>query len=104
LVGEARSHRQTEPCDGSRLALTTGKFASDNDEMPPAQLMAPGGWRSYKKVVEIYQAPHLDKLRHALEYRAEQRKLSFLAPTTTTNDNQQTRSPNGPLLELGAVG
>jgi hypothetical protein len=80
------------------------KFAGDNDELPPAQLMALGGWKSYKTVVEIYQAPDVDKLRWVLERRSEQRRLSLVATTTTTNDNQQNPSSNGPLHEVAAVG
>lgn len=79
------------------------KFASDNDELPAAQLMALGGWSSYKTIVEIYQKPREDALRSALSRRGEVRKAAKLAATTTTNDNQPADAGGEALLEVAAT-
>ncbi len=54
------------------------KFADENDELPLSQLMALGGWKSSKTVVEIYQSPSEEKLRVAMNRRAEMRKAARL--------------------------
>jgi integrase len=79
------------------------KFASDNDELPASQLMALGGWRSYKTIVEIYQKPREDALRSALARRGEARK-AVVARTTTTNGDQLSESHSERLPEVVAAG
>jgi integrase len=78
------------------------KFADDNDVLPLSQLMAGGGWKSGRTITETYQAPDLDKLRVAMEQRAE-RRVQQLAATTTTNYNRAARDQSGELLEVGTV-
>jgi hypothetical protein len=79
------------------------KFADDNDDLPLSQLMAGGGWKSGRTIVETYQAPTLDKPREALEKRAARCAARRVAATTTTNDNQQNTPVGDPLLEAVAV-
>lgn len=80
------------------------KFADDNDDLPASQLMALGGWSSYKTIVEIYQKPKEDKLRIAMARRTEVRKAARNAATTTTNDNQASEGVEAPLHEVVAAG
>jgi integrase len=79
------------------------KFAEENDDLPAAQLMALGGWRSYKTIVETYQAPSVDKLRGALESRSKAREAARVARTTTTNDNQAPSSDGEGVHEVAAT-
>jgi len=79
------------------------KFADDKDGLPLSQLMAGGGWRSGKTIVETYQAPELDKLRVVLERRAERCAAPLAAPTTTANDNQNRGTSSGELLQVAAL-
>lgn len=76
------------------------KFTDEYDELPPSQLMALGGWRSYKTIVEIYQKPREEKLRAALSRRSTARSA---AATTTTNDNQPAEEEAGALPEVEAI-
>lgn len=78
------------------------KFADDNDVLPLSQLMAGGGWKSGRTITETYQAPDLDKLRLAMEQRAERRGQK-LAATTTTNYNQHSVTEGAMLLEAPAA-
>jgi integrase len=78
------------------------KFADDNDVLPLSQLMAGGGWKSGRTITETYQAPDLDKLRVAMEQRAE-RRVQQLAATTTTNYNRAAQDESGELLEVAAA-
>ncbi len=78
------------------------KFADDNDVLPLSQVMAGGGWKSGRTITETYQAPDLDKLRVAMEQRAE-RRVQKLAATTTTNYNQPQAAEVGALQEVAAA-
>jgi hypothetical protein len=78
------------------------KFADDNDELPLSQLMALGGWKSCKTIVETYQAPDVEKLRTALERRTE-RCAAKRAATTARNNNPSTIAVSEPLLEVAAA-
>jgi integrase len=78
------------------------KFADDNDDLPLSQLMAGGGWKSGKTIVETYQAPDLDKLRVALEKRAEKCAARLVAATTTTNYDQNFGETTEELLQVAA--
>jgi hypothetical protein len=64
--------------------------------------MAGGGWKSGRTIIETYQAPDLDKLRVAMEQRAE-RRVQKLAATTTTNYNRAAQDQGGELLEVAAA-
>jgi integrase len=85
----------------AELSRTTGrgwhslrrKFADDNDDLPLSQLMALGGWKSSKTIVETYQAPDVEKLRTALERRTA-RCAAKRAATTTRNDNPSQNAVN----------
>jgi hypothetical protein len=78
------------------------KFADDNDVLPLAQLMAGGGWKSGRTITETYQAPDLDKLRVAMEQRAE-RRVQQLAATTTANYNRPAQDKSDALQEVAAA-
>lgn len=78
------------------------KFADDNDVLPLSQLMAGGGWKSGRTITETYQAPDLDKLRVAMEQRAE-RRVQQLAATTTTNYDQPPAADVSTLQEVAAA-
>jgi len=64
--------------------------------------MAGGGWKSGRTITETYQAPDLDKLRVAMEQRAE-RRVQKLAATTTKNYNQASAVEVDTLLEVPAT-
>jgi hypothetical protein len=78
------------------------KFADDNDALPLSQLMAGGGWKSGRTITETYQGPDLDKLRAAMEQRAE-RRVQQLAATTTTNYNRPPAAEVSTLQEVAAA-
>jgi hypothetical protein len=75
------------------------KFADENDELPPAHLMALGGWKSYKTIVEIYQKPSEEKLRNGLD----RRKTARAGHVTTACDNQLDSMRSDPLPEVAAT-
>ncbi len=79
------------------------KFASDNDGLPAAQLMALGGWSSYKTIVEVYQKPREDTLRAALARRGEARKAEA-ARTATANRDQHSELPPDRVSEVAVAG
>lgn len=76
-------------------------FADDHDGLPLVQLMALGGWKSHKTVVEVYQKPKFDKLRQAL---ASRRNRSETASLTTASDNHAATSTASPLPQVAVVG
>jgi integrase len=80
------------------------KFADESDELPAAQLMALGGWKSYKTIVEIYQKPREEKLRAALALRADVRRRAKLEAMTTANDNQGVAAGINGVQEVVAFG
>lgn len=96
--------------DGAKLQRIQGrgwhslrrKFADDNDVLPLSQLMAGGGWKSGRTITETYQAPDLDKLRVAMERRAE-RCVQRLAATSTTNVDQPTGADEDTLQQAAAA-
>ncbi len=92
---------------GAKLRRITGrawhslrrKFADDNDVLPLSQLMAGGGWKSGRTITETYQAPDLDKLRVAMEQRAE-RRVQKLAATTSLNNITAASSDSDAVHQL----